>query len=65
MKYLLNLSTRTIHDANSKDGRCKLKLIGEDNKKVFADYNSAAAFLPSHKKTAKPCPFCLGADYKK
>ena len=65
MKYLLNLHTKTIHDANSKDGRCKLKLIGEDNKMIFTDYNSAASFLPSNKKIAKPCPFCLGVDYGK
>ena len=64
MRYLLNLHTRTIHDADSTDGRCKINYIGEGNKMIFSDYNKAKSYLPEGKISAKPCPFCLGKNYK-
>lgn len=60
--YLLNLSTRTVHDAESKDGRCRLALIQEGNKKVFDTLAEAMSFLPPGKKIAKPCAFCLANE---
>ena len=64
MKYLLNLNTRTIHDAFSADGRCKMKTIGDGNKMIFSDYCKAKNYLPKGKKATAPCTFCLGKDYE-
>ena len=62
--FLLNLSTRTIHDLNSLDGRCKINTIQDGNSKVFDSYKEAKNYLPDGKKTAKPCSFCLGKNYE-
>lgn len=64
MRYLLNLNSRTIHNADSGKGQCKLHLIGNGNKKIFSDYWEAKNFLPEGKKAAGPCAFCLGKDYE-
>ena len=58
--YLLNINSRTIHDAFSTNGRCKLGLIREENKKLFSCYWDARYFLPDGKKVTAPCSFCLG-----
>ncbi len=63
-KFLLNVSTRTIHDANSKDGRCKINTMQDCNKKLFDNYLEAKNYLPKGKKTTGPCAFCLGSDYE-
>ena len=64
MEYLLNINSRTIHDANSTNGRCKIKLMSEENKLIFNDYGKAKNYLPNGKKKAAPCAFCLGNDYE-
>lgn len=64
MAFLLNLSTRTIHDAASTNKRCRITQIHEDNKMAFATYQEAKDFLPSGRRIAAPCSFCLGADYE-
>ena len=64
MKFLLNLNRRTIHNAASWDGRCRLTQISEDNKKIFPSYQAAKDYLPSGNRPTHPCPFCLGADYE-
>ena len=58
MKYLLNLSTRTIHISCSADGRCKLPQIREEHKKVFNSLDEAQAYLPSGDKPTRICSFC-------
>ena len=64
MKYLLNISSRTVHRADSRDGRCKLKLLRDENKVLFHSYEDAVSFLPQGRKPTKPCAFCLGKDYE-
>ena len=61
--FLLNLNTRTIHDANSTNSQCRLKLINDGNKKEFSTFLEAKNYLPDGKKAAKPCSFCLGKDF--
>ena len=61
--YLLNLTTRTIHDAASTDGRCRIAKIQEGNKMLFDSFEAAKNYLPDGKKVAKSCSICLGADY--
>lgn len=58
MKYLLNIGSRTIHKAYSTDGRCKLKEIASENKKVFETKEEAMTFLPVGRKPVKFCSFC-------
>ena len=65
MMYLLNLYSRTIHDASSTDKRCRLNLMHEDNKKYFSSYCEAKDYLPEGRKVSSPCSFCLGPDYEK
>ena len=62
--YLLNVNSRTIHNATSTDGRCRITLMQECNKKYFSSYQEAKNYLPKGKKTVGPCSFCLGADYE-
>lgn len=63
MKYILSLGGRTIHKADSTDGRCKIKLISDDNKITFDSFQAAMNYLPKGKKNTKPCSFCLGKNY--
>ena len=63
VKFLLNISSRTIHDAFSTDNRCRLSLIAPEHKIVFGSLAEAAAYLPEGKKPTKTCSFCLGRDY--
>lgn len=65
MKYLLNINSRTIHNAASMNGRCKISLMREENKLVFCTYQEAKDYLPKGKKIPAPCAFCLGVDYEK
>ena len=62
--YLLNVNSRTIHNAASTDGRCKIKQIQDCNKMLFVSYLDAKNYLPRGKKITGPCSFCLGADYE-
>lgn len=64
MEFLLNLSTRTIHDAASTNKRCRIALIQDGNRKIFSTYQEAKDFLPPGKRIAGPCSFCLGANYE-
>jgi hypothetical protein len=64
MPFILNLSSRTVHDANSTDGRCKLHIISDGNKMEFDSFQDALNYLPSGKKATRPCAFCLGKDYE-
>jgi len=63
VKFLLNISSRTIHDAFSTDNRCRLSLIAPEHKIVFVSLAEAVAYLPEGKKPTKTCSFCLGRDY--
>lgn len=63
MTYLLNINSRTIHNADSKDKRCRLAQIQECNKKWFFSYQEAMNYLPKGKRNPAPCSFCLGANY--
>lgn len=47
MEFLLNIGTRTIHNATSKDKRCRIALIQEGNKTIFPTYQEAKDYLPS------------------
>ncbi len=64
MMYLLNLYSRTIHDASSNDKRCRLNLRHKDNKKFFSSYWEAKDYLPEGRKAASPCAFFLGPYYE-
>ncbi len=59
MKYLLNTNSRTVHNADSHDGRCRLSLVREEYRLVFSDLDSALSYLPKGKKPIKKCAFCL------
>lgn len=62
--YLLNINSRTIHDAYSTNGRCKIGMIREENKMLFTSYWIARRFLPDGRKATGPCSFCLGTHYE-
>ena len=64
MAFLLNISSRTIHNAASTDGRCRIALMHESNKMIFPTYQEAKDYLPPGKKVSGPCSFCLGANYE-
>ena len=64
MPYILNLSSRTVHDSNSLDGRCKLNYISSGNRLEFDSFQEAMSYLPNGKKATRPCTFCLGKDYE-
>ena len=63
MKYLLNVSARTVHDAHSTDGRCRITQMQDGNKMFFDFYDEALNYLPKGKKNTAPCSFCLKKDY--
>lgn len=41
MTYLLNINSRTIHNAASQDKRCRLAQMQECNKMLFSSYQEA------------------------
>lgn len=49
MKFLLNISSRTIHDAFSTDNRCRLSLIAPEHKIVFSSLKETATYLSERK----------------
>lgn len=53
MKYLLNTNSRTVHNADSHDGRCRLSLIREEHRLVFSDIGSAIVIFTRGKKANK------------
>ena len=58
-KYLLNTNSKKIHLSDSKDGRCKIKEMGEEYK-VYLDTLEEALAYPNSKKTlARTCNICL------
>ena len=59
MPYLLNINSRTIHDSNSIDGRCRIGMIREEHKLIFETLDEALHVLPAGKKPTKICSFCL------
>lgn len=63
MKYLLNVNSRTVHDAFSVNRQCRIHLMAEENKMVFDSFQDAMKYLPDGKKPTKPCTFCLGRNY--
>ena len=64
MKYLLNVNTRTIHDAFSVNKQCRIHMMAAENRLIFSSFKEALTYLPEGKKPTKPCTFCLGRDYK-
>jgi hypothetical protein len=64
MRFLLNINSRTIHDAASTNGRCKIGLIRDENKLIFDTYMEAKEYLPAGRKSPAPCSFCLGPNYE-
>lgn len=61
--FLLNISSRTIHQAESADGRCRLSQVKERNRMLFETYAEAKNYLPVGGKEPTPCSFCLGPNY--
>ena len=57
MKYLLSVSSRTIHYAYSTDDRCKIKNMAEENKLIFDTKEEAEHYLPKGRKPIKYCMF--------
>ncbi|MBQ2895731.1 MAG: hypothetical protein IJE26_03375 [Oscillospiraceae bacterium] len=55
MGYVLNSNSRTVHDADSRDGRCRLSLIREENRFEFETLEEAMEYLPN----AVRCPYCI------
>ncbi len=62
MEYILNVNSRTVHDANSTDGRCRLNQIRAEHKIICATMEEALNYLPQGKKPTKKCSFCLGSS---
>ena len=65
MTFLLNVNSRTVHNADSKDKRCRIQQIQDGNKKLFQTYQEAKEYLPKGKRNTAPCSFCLGVNYGK
>ena len=61
--FLLNINSRTIHRAESVDGRCRLSQVKECHRVVFETYAEAKHYLPAGGKESTPCSFCLGPNY--
>ena len=59
LRYLLNINSRTVHDLQHADGRCKLKLIAEENVVRFKTIEEAMNYLPTGRKKCKRCAFCM------
>ena len=55
MGYVLNSSSRTVHDIDSKDGRCRLSSIDEENRFEFESLEEALSYLPH----TQPCRYCI------
>lgn len=60
LRYLLNINSRTVHDLQHADGRCRLKLIAEENAVRFNTVEEAMRYLPKGRKECKKCTFCFG-----
>lgn len=56
-KYILNISTGTIHNGQTPCHLCKK--MKESNKKYFDDYNEAVNFYEGKNKKGTPCGICL------
>ena len=58
MGYVLNSNSRTVHDLDSTDGRCRLSLIQEENRFEFETLEEALNYLPNTMR----CRYCLGDE---
>ena len=58
-KYFVNTNRGTIHLTNSKDGRCKIKMITEEQRAYYDTLEEALQFPNSDNPKSKPCTFCL------
>ncbi len=59
MRYVLNISTRKLHDTQCSDGRCKLDSIKDTNRKEFETLDEANTYLPVGNKTIDYCGICM------
>ena len=48
MGYVLNSSSRTVHDIDSTDGRCRLSSIDEENRYTLTGEALGPIILPAH-----------------
>jgi hypothetical protein len=64
-KYLLNTNSKTIHKADSKDGRCRIEKMRPEFKQFFDSLDEAKKFPKEENPLAKCCSFCLPDEAKK
>lgn len=57
VKYILNIKTRTIHNAITPCGQCKR--TNEGNKKYFEIYEDAVNYFEGKTSKGEPCGICL------
>lgn len=55
MGYVLNSNSRTVHDQDSADGRCRLAMIQEENRFEFDTLEEALNYLPNTVR----CRYCI------
>ena len=55
MGYVLNSNSRTVHDLDSSDRRCRLSQIQEENRFEFDTLEEAMEYLPH----TACCPYCI------
>lgn len=55
MGYVLNSNSRTVHDLDSLDGRCRLSQIQEENRFEFETLEEALEYLPNVVR----CRYCI------
>jgi len=55
MGYVLNSNSRTVHDLDSLDGRCRLSQLKEENRFEFETLEEALEYLPN----AVRCRYCI------
>jgi len=60
MGYVLNSNSRTVHKLDSKDGRCRLCKIQEENRFEFETLEDALDYLPN----SVPCRYCIPEEEK-
>lgn len=58
MSYILNLRSRTVHRAASRDNRCQLQRLNPENALEFSSPEEALNYF-SGPDRARRCPYCL------
>lgn len=58
MGYVLNSSSRTVHDLETTDKRCRLSQIKEENRFEFETLAEALDYLPNTVR----CRYCINED---